>query len=98
MKHQIQPPSGGSDNYRKRWVTLSEIVRFFKNVAADVIATAQAPDFKIKSALTWAEDFHGVENRLFSNTQKQSFNLQPYDLMQLKNELCVAIRSTSKMK
>lgn len=69
---------------------------FFKNVAADVIATAQAPEYKIKSALTWAEDFHGVENRLFSNTQKQSFNLQTYDLEELKNELCVAIRCTNK--
>jgi hypothetical protein len=69
---------------------------FFKNLPAVTIAKGNATEYRIKSSLTWSEDFHGVENRLFSNAQKLTFNLQPYDLEELKNEMCVAIRCTGK--
>jgi subtilisin family serine protease len=69
---------------------------FFKNVGPERIANNQAKEYRIKSAITWSEDFFGVEKRLFSNTQKQVFNLQPYDLPELNYEIAIAIRCTSK--
>jgi hypothetical protein len=68
----------------------------FKPVGADVIGTIDAKDYKIKSSISWSEDFFGVENRLFSNAQKMSFNLQPQDVKRLGNSVSLAVRCTGK--
>jgi hypothetical protein len=68
----------------------------FKPVEADVIGNNDAKDYRIKSAISWSEDFFGVENRLFSNTQKISFNLQPKDVKELGGVVSLAIRCTGK--
>lgn len=68
----------------------------FKNLSPETIAQNVGKEYKIKSSITWSEDFHGVEKRLFSNTQKLVFNLQPYDLAHVGNEISIAVRCTCK--
>lgn len=68
----------------------------FQPVTAEVIGTYDSKDYKIKSSISWSEDFFGVENRLFSNVQKMSFNLQPNDLKELGNTVSLAVRCTAK--
>jgi Subtilase family len=68
----------------------------FKPVSADVISNNDAKDYRIKSSISWSEDFFGVENRLFSNTQKVLFNLQPQDVKALAGKVSLAVRCTGK--
>jgi len=60
------------------------------------IANGDADEYRIKSGISWTEDFFGVENRLFSNAQHMSFNLQAGDMEALENKVCLAIRCTAK--
>jgi hypothetical protein len=68
----------------------------FKSCDASFIAGSQAREYQIKSGISWSDDFFGVENRLFSNTQRLSFNLQAHDVEDLNNQVCLAIRCTGK--
>lgn len=68
----------------------------FKSVEAVTIAGANVDQYKIKSSISWSEDFFGVENRLFSNVQKLAFNLQAHDVEALNNAVAVAVRCTGK--
>lgn len=69
---------------------------FFKNMDAESIAFSDGPNYKIKNSITWSEDFHGIENRLFSNSQRVSFNLQPDDFSKLDNQISIAARCSGK--
>lgn len=69
---------------------------FFKNMDAGTIGTSDASTYRIKNAISWSEDFHGVEKRLFSNSQKHSFNIQPTDLAKIGNEISIAVRCIGK--
>ncbi len=69
---------------------------FFKDINAATIGGSDATDYRIKSGISWSEDFHGVEKRLFANTQKMDFNIQAKDLKRLENKLSLAIRCTGK--
>jgi len=68
----------------------------FQCCDVETIATGTAKEYLIKSGISWTEDFFGVENRLFSNAQQLSFNLQAGDMEALENKVCLAIRSTAK--
>lgn len=68
----------------------------FKPVDASFIANRNADEYTIKAGLSWSEDFHGIENRLFSNAQKTTFNLKPSDIRNVENAVSLAIRCTSK--
>jgi len=68
----------------------------FKPVDSQTISTSDAKDYRIKSTISWSEDFHGVENRLFSNCQRRSFNLQPHDIVGLNNAVSITVRCTGK--
>lgn len=60
------------------------------------MAMEKSENYKIKSAITWSEDFFGIENRLLSNVQKIDYNLQPEDIGNVNNEISIAIRCTHK--
>jgi len=68
----------------------------FKCCDVSVIASGDAKEYRIKNGISWTEDFFGVENRLFSNAQQLSFNLQAGDMEDLDNKVCLAIRCTAK--
>lgn len=67
----------------------------FKPDVTDM-AMKETKDYKIKSAISWSEDFFGIENRLLSNVQKINYNLQPDDIGNVNNEISIAIRCTQK--
>lgn len=52
--------------------------------------------YSIKSSISWSEDHHGLENRLFSNTQSKEYRLQPNDINSLNGEMALAVRCLSK--
>ncbi len=56
----------------------------------------EGKEYQIKSAISWSEDHFGIENRLFSNVQKLDRNLQAYDIANVNNEICLAVRCTHK--
>lgn len=67
----------------------------FKPDIADM-AMKETKEYKIKTAMSWSEDFFGIENRLLSNVQKIDYNLQPDDIGSTNNEIGIAIRCTNK--
>lgn len=67
----------------------------FKPDISDM-AMKKTEDYKIKTAISWSEDFFGIENRLLSNVQKINYNLQPEDIGNVNNEIGIAIRCTNK--
>ena len=52
--------------------------------------------YSIKQSITWSEDHHGLENRLFSNAQRKEYRLQPNDIISLDGEMAVAVRCLLK--
>lgn len=68
----------------------------FASTDADKIANNKADTFRIKGGLSWSDDFFGVENRQFSNTQKQEFNLNQKNVADIGEEFGLAIRCTGK--
>lgn len=69
---------------------------FFKNMAASAIANSNLVEHQLKSNVSWSDDFFGVENRVFCNTQKIGFSLSGGQIKDLGNELAVAIKCTGK--
>lgn len=67
----------------------------FKPDVSDM-AMKKTEDYKVKTAMTWSEDFFGIENRLLSNVQKINYNLQPEDIGNVNNEIGIAVRCTNK--
>lgn len=67
----------------------------FKPDISDM-AMKKTEEYKIKTAISWSEDFFGIENRLLSNVQKINYNLQPEDIGNVNNEICIAVRCTNK--
>ncbi|MES2397632.1 MAG: S8 family serine peptidase [Bacteroidota bacterium] len=67
----------------------------FKPDVSDM-AMKKTEDYKIKTVMTWSEDFFGIENRLLSNVQKIDYNLQPEDIGNVNNEISIAVRCTNK--
>lgn len=67
----------------------------FKPDVSDM-AMKKTEDYKIKTAISWSEDFFGIENRLLSNVQKINYNLQPEDIGNVNNEIALAVRCTNK--
>jgi hypothetical protein len=66
-----------------------------KNV--EIAAFHETSDaYSIKSSITWSEDHHGLENRLFSNAQRKEYRLQPNDIVCLDGEIAMALRCLSK--
>ncbi|MCE9539125.1 MAG: hypothetical protein K8R85_07895 [Bacteroidetes bacterium] len=69
---------------------------FFKNLAASDLANKNITENQLKSSVSWSDDFFGVENRIFSNSQKVNFSLSAKQIRDLGNQLAIAIKCTSK--
>lgn len=67
-----------------------------KNISIKDIATLNADEYVASKDFNWSEDHFGLEKRLFSNTQKKEYRLQPHDLVRLDGSLAIAIRCLSK--
>lgn len=68
----------------------------FKPIDADTLAKANTEDYKIKSSMSWSEDFFGIENRLLSNVQRIDRNISGLDIEALGNQISLAIKCTGK--
>lgn len=68
----------------------------FKNSTVTSLANDNTKDNQIKSAVSWSDDFFGVENRVFSNAQKIEFTLSVDKIKELGNSLAIAVKCTGK--
>lgn len=68
----------------------------FKNTEAIDLANNNLSENQISSTITWSEDFFGVENRIYSNSQKIDFNLSSDRINKINNRLTIAIKCTGK--
>ncbi len=68
----------------------------FATLDAEKIANSNAEALRIKGGLSWSDDFFGVENRQFANTQKQEFNLSAKNVAEIGEVVGLAVRCTGK--
>ncbi len=67
-----------------------------KNVDIKDVAKKKQ-DYALKSNhFPWSEDHFGIDNRLFSNTQRKTFRLQPNDINVAGGSVALAIRCLAK--
>jgi len=52
--------------------------------------------YGIKSSFSWSEDHYGIENRIFSNAQSYSYNLQSDDIKDHQDGVAIAVRCLIK--
>ncbi len=52
--------------------------------------------YGIKGEMGWSEDHFGIDNKLFSNTQKKTFKLQSKDIQNNKDSVAIAVRCLVK--
>jgi len=68
----------------------------FKNNDISILANKKVAENKLKSNVSWSDDFFGVENRIFSNSQKIEFTLSVNKIREIDNKLAIAIKCTGK--
>lgn len=68
----------------------------FKPLDINTLSQQDLENFQLKSAVTWAEDHFGVEDRVFSNVQKVSFNLSSHHFLANSPNVSIAIRCFGK--
>ena len=68
----------------------------FQNSNINSLANDNTSSNQIKPAVSWSDDFFGVENRIFSNSQKIEFTLSVDKIKALDNSFAVAIKCTGK--
>lgn len=83
-------------NNQLSYLPLQIVFGAFASSDADKIAKQNADTFRIKSGVTWSEDFFGVEKRQFSNTQKLEFNLNAKNVADIGDQIGLAVRCTMK--
>jgi hypothetical protein len=67
-----------------------------KNIDIKTVAEKDQNEYGIKNGFSWSEDHHGIENRIFSNAQFKSYNLQPTDLNSLGDSIALGVRCLTK--
>lgn len=67
-----------------------------KNQDIKIVAAAEQAAYGIKSSFSWSEDHHGIDNRVFSNAQFHSYNLQPTDLNAVGDSIALGVRCLAK--
>lgn len=67
-----------------------------KNTDIKTVAEKDQVDYGIKPGFSWSEDHHGIENRIFSNAQNKSYNLQTSDLISVGNSIALGVRCLAK--
>ena len=83
-------------NNQLSYLPLQIVFGAFASTDADTIATHNVDTFRIKSGVSWSEDFFGVEKRQFSNTQKLEFNLNAKNVADIGDQIGLAVRCTMK--
>ncbi|KEO71665.1 S8 family peptidase [Anditalea andensis] len=69
----------------------------FKPLAAVELAHNKIDNkYKLNSGNSWSEDFHGVEDRVFSNVQKIDFLLSPSHLACTGSQFHIGVRCSGK--
>lgn len=66
-----------------------------KNLDISLVGGRQE-DYSIKNGFSWSEDHFGIDNRLFSNTQKKTYRLQPNDINTCNDSVSIAVRCLVK--
>jgi Subtilase family len=67
-----------------------------KNTDIKIIAEKDQVDYGIKPGFSWSEDHHGIENRIFANTQSKSYTLQSADMYALGDSIALGVRCLAK--
>jgi subtilisin family serine protease len=68
----------------------------FKPIEANVMGNLSTEDYRIKTNITWSDDFFGVDNRLFSNVQQINDNISGEKVQSVGNKISIAIKCTCK--
>ncbi|UJP65123.1 S8 family peptidase [Mongoliitalea daihaiensis] len=68
----------------------------FKPLDINTLSQQDLEKFQLKSGVSWAEDHFGVEDRVFSNVQKISFNLSSQHFQSDNPNVAIAIRCFGK--
>lgn len=94
LTYSFLPVKDNHLNYLPLYISFG----LFRPFGAEIIGhkNSKTSEYQIKSSISWSEDFFGVENRLFSNSQKVSFNLQPNDVSAINSSVSIAVRCTCK--
>lgn len=68
----------------------------FKTVDQAQMAQMDSEDYQVKSTIRWSDDFFGVENRLFSNTQRTDYSMSGELIADENNRVLIAVKCTGK--
>lgn len=79
-------------NYNPLYISFNVV----KNLPISTFSSGTAADYGIKNTFSWSEDHHGLDNRIFSNSQFKSYTLQPNDLNKVDGTIGIAVRCLVK--
>ena len=71
-------------------------VNLIRNIDMNTISDGKQEDYGIKGSFSWSEDHFGLENRLFSNSQSMTRNLQPTDIVNVDGTVILGVRCLVK--
>lgn len=91
LAYSFNPVKDDHLNYLPLHISFSLV----KNLDIQSIGTTK-DIYGIKNGFGWSEDHFGIDNRLFSNTQKMSYRLQPTDLNNCEGSVAIAVRCLAK--
>lgn len=90
--YSFMPVKDNHLNYLPLYMSFNLILN--KDVA--IFGKGKQSDYGIKQGFSWSEDHFGIENRLFSNAQFNSYILQSTDLNKIEDSIALGIRCLSK--
>jgi len=67
-----------------------------RNTDIKTVAEKDQTEYGIKPGFSWSEDHHGIENRIFSNSQNKSYTLQTNDLNIIDDSIALGVRCLAK--
>lgn len=91
LAYSFNPVKDDHLNYLPLHISFSLV----KNLDIQSIGTTK-DIYGIKNGFGWSEDHFGIDNRLFSNTQKMLYRLQPTDLNNCEGSVAIAVRCLAK--
>lgn len=68
----------------------------FRPVDVSILSKQDLENFRLRSGVSWAEDHFGVEDRIFSNVQKLSFNISSQHFDPNNPSVSIAMRCHGK--
>lgn len=90
--YSFLPVEGNHLNYLPLQITFG----IFQPIEARVMGPLPVEEYRIKSNISWSDDFFGVNNRLFSNVQQINDNISGEKIQELGNKISLAIKCTCK--